>query len=169
MPHCHHSSLHNYCPPPPCPSTSIQPSATTPPDPTIKQDRHPPMSSAAARTLPKDQSHLSRPRPCLPPPSRCRPAPSLSRPPSPCGASSIFGWRQGGVVAVVVIRVRAPHVVKETRRRPASLSSGWGKMTGPPQPPPTMSFPSGHCCDAVRWGQRRERRHGGAATGFGIF
>jgi hypothetical protein len=31
-----------------------------------------------------------------------------------------------------------------SRRRPASSSSGWGKMTGPPRPPPAMSFPSGN-------------------------
>ena len=30
-----------------------------------------------------------------------------------------------------------------SRRRPASSSLGWGKTTGPPRPPPAMSFPSG--------------------------
>jgi hypothetical protein len=31
-----------------------------------------------------------------------------------------------------------------SRRRPASLLSGWGKTTGPPRPPPAKSFPFGN-------------------------
>ena len=91
--------------------------------------------------LPEDRSRSlrslrsPRPRRCSPPPpSRHHPAPSSSRPPSPRGASSSFSGGAGGVVVVVVIR---------SRRCPALLSSGWGKMTGPPRPPPAMSFPSG--------------------------
>ncbi len=30
-----------------------------------------------------------------------------------------------------------------SRTRPASSSSGWGKTTGPPRPPPAISFLSG--------------------------
>ena len=64
----------------------------------------------------------------------------VSAPLPPRGVDIIFGGVRRGVVIVVVILVRAPNL---SRRRPASLSSsGWGKTTGPPRPPPTMSFPS---------------------------
>ena len=75
----------------------------------------------ADHALPKDGSRSlhpprsSHPRPCSrPPPSHGCPAWSSSWPLSPPGALPSFSGGWGGVVVVVVIRVRAPHAVKET-------------------------------------------------------
>ena len=129
----------------------------------------------ADRALPEDRSRSLRSSRSLqlrrcspPPPSRRHPAPSSSRPPSPRGATLLFsGGGRGGVVVVVVIRVLAPHVVKDTP------SVVFIRMGEDDRPSPTTTH---HVLplwrrrhDAVRRGQRRDRRHGGAAAGLGFF
>jgi hypothetical protein len=63
-------------------------------------------------------------------------------PPPPTGRRRRF---RGGTGAVSSLLSSIAFVLPTlSRRRPASSPSGWGKTTGPPRPPPAMSFPSGN-------------------------
>jgi hypothetical protein len=96
---------------------------------------------ARSRSCSLRSSHSLQLRYCLlPPPSRRHLAPSSSRPPPPWGITVVFGG--GGGVSLLSL-LFAFVLPTSSRRCPASSSSGWGKTTGPPRPPPAMSFPSG--------------------------
>ncbi len=93
---------------------------------------------------------------------RRRPAP-----PPPAGRHRCFQGGRGGVIVVVVIRVRAPHVVKET---PGVVVVRMGEDDRPSPTTTRHVLPLWRRRrDAVRQGQRREGWHGGAAPGLGIF
>jgi hypothetical protein len=92
----------------------------------------------------------------------CRPGP-----PPPMGNRRRFRGGQGGVVVVVDIRVRAPHVIKET---PGFIFVRMGEDNRPSPTTTRHVLPLWRRRrDAVRRGRRQDGRHGAAAAGLGIF